>query len=123
MYYRGKQLSVVGRQLITNSHPEFYCYAESHDGIRWAKPDLGIVEFKDRRRTTSSGTEWDPQLLAVSRQAARCPADQKYKALGGTMREGGLFAFASPDGIRWRLLRKKPVIPRSIRFPEPGILG
>ena len=111
MYYRGKQLSVVGRQLITNSHPEFYCYAESHDGIRWTKPDLGIVEFNGSKK---NNIIWDGvgthNFSPFLDKRPGCPADQKYKALGGTMREGGLFAFASPDGIRWRLLRKKPVI-------------
>ncbi|MBW3600900.1 MAG: hypothetical protein KY475_26990, partial [Planctomycetes bacterium] len=39
------------------------------------------------------------------------PADERYKALGYA-RGGGraLAAFASPDGLRWRLLSEKPVL-------------
>ncbi|MEE3285003.1 MAG: twin-arginine translocation signal domain-containing protein, partial [Planctomycetota bacterium] len=35
MYYRGAQLTVIDGRLILNQHPEFYCYAESRDGIHW----------------------------------------------------------------------------------------
>ena len=46
------------------------------------------------------------------------PADQRYKAFGGTFHHpkrkepdsGGLLAFVSADGIHWKKLREKPVI-------------
>ncbi|MEO2014892.1 MAG: glycosyltransferase family A protein, partial [Fuerstiella sp.] len=39
-----------------------------------------------------------------------CPADQKYKAVGGVQWiTGGLWAFVSPDGIHWRKLGEKPL--------------
>ncbi len=55
------------------------------------------------------------------------PAAEKYKALGGLAYQpnaehqkvrsrrgiGGLKAYVSADGIRWRLLQKEPVIPES----------
>ena len=111
MYYRGSQLSVVDARLITNSHPEFYCYAESRDGVRWEKPDLGLVEFKGSKKNNicwaGVGTHNFSPFLDTR---PGCPSNEKYKAMGGTMREGGLFAFASADGVRWRLLREKPVI-------------
>lgn len=25
--------------------PYYYCYATSHDGVRWERPELGLVEF------------------------------------------------------------------------------
>ena len=111
MYYRGSQLSVVDGRLITNSHPEFYCYAESRDGVHWEKPDLGLVEFKGSKKNNicwaGVGTHNFSPFLD---RRPGCPSSEKYKAMGGTMREGGLFAYASADGVRWRLLRKKPVI-------------
>ncbi len=111
MYYRGSQLSVVDGRLITNSHPEFYCYAESRDGIEWTKPDLGLVEFNGSKKNNicwaGVGTHNFSPFLDTR---PGCPADEKYKAMGGTMREGGLFAFASADGVRWRLLHQKAVI-------------
>ena len=46
MYYRGTQ--VRDRKLL---HPEFTCYAESHDGIHWQRPTLGLVEFNGSKQT------------------------------------------------------------------------
>jgi hypothetical protein len=37
-----------------------------------------------------------------------CPAEQRYKALGGVT--GGLTALVSPDGLHWRKLQDQPVI-------------
>ena len=37
------------------------------------------------------------------------PAEQRYKALGGTM-ESGLMAYVSPDGIHWKRLVDQPVL-------------
>jgi hypothetical protein len=39
-----------------------------------------------------------------------CPPESRFKALGGTAREGGLFAFHSADGIHWSLMNEKPVL-------------
>ena len=39
-----------------------------------------------------------------------CPAEARFKALGGTAREGGLFAFQSADGIHWSLMLDQPVV-------------
>ena len=39
-----------------------------------------------------------------------CPREERYKALAGIKREGGLFAYKSPDGIHWSLMQEKPVI-------------
>jgi hypothetical protein len=111
MYYRGSQLTVKDSRLITNQHPEFYCYAESPDGIHWEKPDLGLFEFNGSKKNNivwhGVGTHNFCPFLDTR---PGCPDAERYKALGGTRREGGLFAFVSPDGIRWKLLREEPVI-------------
>ena len=39
-----------------------------------------------------------------------CPREERYKALAGIKREGGLFAYKSPDGIHWSLMQEEPVI-------------
>ena len=39
MYYRGSDYDWDAEQL---SHPQFICYAESTDGINWARPSLGL---------------------------------------------------------------------------------
>ena len=49
MYYIAADLtSADGTKLA--SRPIYACYAESRDGIRWTKPDLGLVEFQGSTR-------------------------------------------------------------------------
>lgn len=38
------------------------------------------------------------------------PAGVPLQSIAGTAKEGGLFAFHSPDGIHWSLLRDEPVV-------------
>ena len=105
MYYRG--LPEARHSLDT----EVTCYAESRDGLKWTKPNLGLVQVR--------GTNDNNVIVARHRvchnfapfkdsnPAAR--PDQRYKALGGTG-EPGLIAFVSADGIRWQQLQSEPVI-------------
>jgi hypothetical protein len=45
------------------------------------------------------------------------PADERFKALGGTM-ESGLVAHVSPDGIHWKRLVQQPVLTKEmVPFP------
>lgn len=41
-----------------------------------------------------------------------CKPDERYKAIGGIIQQGGIHVFASPDGIHWHLLADGPVITR-----------
>jgi hypothetical protein len=38
--------SLEEMQLLFGGPNQVTCYAESRDGIRWTKPELGLVEFK-----------------------------------------------------------------------------
>ena len=111
MYYRGSQLEVKDGRLITNRHKTVYCYAESRDGIGWTKPILGLFEFNGSKQ---NNIVWDGvgihNFTPFKDIRPNCPAEARYKALGGLRAEGGLFAFKSPDGIHWSLLSDKPVI-------------
>ena len=101
MYYRG--LPAIGEREVT-------CVAESSDGRRFTRPNLGLYEV--------AGTRENNVVLADSPACHNfsplldtrpgVPADERFKALGGN--RPGLLAFASADGIRWRLLRPEPVI-------------
>ncbi len=104
MYYRG-QPELAGATQVT-------CYAESKDGIHWTKPSLGLHEVR--------GTKNNNVILAGEPDLCHnfapfidtkpgVPAQQRYKALAGT-RKTGLVAFASADAVRWKRLRKEPVI-------------
>ena len=104
-YYRG--MPEAKHDLDT----EVTCVAESKDGIHWTRPKLGIYEVH--------GTKANNVVLARNRGCHNlapfidtnpdCPANQRYKALGGTG-SPGLLAFASADGLNWKQLQADPVI-------------
>ena len=103
MYYRGANWDKKA------THAEVTCYAESDDGIVWRKPALGLIAFNG---STSNNIVWSGHgshnFTPFRDPNPDCPAEQKYKALGGN--EKGLVPFVSPDGLRWRVLRVEPVI-------------
>lgn len=109
LYYRGSALNVEGGRLKLGR--EVYCYAESRDGVTFTKPELGLHEFDGSTRNniiwTGVGTH---NFAAFLDTRPGCPPESRYKGLGGLASEGGLFAFHSPDGIRWSLMRDTPVV-------------
>lgn len=114
MYYRGSgSVSAFPPDGSTppSAHRAVTCYAESSDGVHWAKPDLGLVAFNG---STANNIIWDGtgshNFVPFLDANPRCAEEAKYKALAGTIGEGGLFALGSPDGIRWSLLQADPII-------------
>ena len=118
---------------------EVTLYAESSDGgVKWQTPNLGLHDVPSMPKGNVLLDMSDDTFLVThnftpfidSRQGV--PGSERYKALGGgryppenwagwkapderqKLREkygpGGLKAFASADGLKWRLLRKEPVI-------------
>jgi hypothetical protein len=82
--------------------------AESRDGIHWTKPRLGLIEFHGSRQNNlvylgEAGANFAP--FVDENPAA--PRSQRYKAFGG---DHVVWAFVSPDGVRWSKLREQPVI-------------
>ena len=109
MYYRGSALGVEDGRLKLGR--EVYCYAESRDGIRFTKPELGLHEYNGSKQNnviwTGVGTHNFAPFLDTR---AGCPTESRFKALGGLPSQGGLFAFQSADGIRWSLIQDEPVV-------------
>jgi hypothetical protein len=110
MYYRGSHFDEQTRK---SAHPEVACYAESRDGVHWTKPELGLFEFAG---TKANNIVWEgvgTHNFTVFKDAnPNCTPDAHYKAFGrghGTAKRG-LYAFQSPDGIRWSLMSESPVI-------------
>jgi hypothetical protein len=101
------------------SAPWRVAYAESDDGVKWNKPDLGLVEYGGSK--TNNLVEMDiPPLgilnLKVLRDDDDADPSRRYKMSAhvwfpkGESRFGTLAVFASPDGLRWSSLTKvKPV--------------
>ena len=105
MYYRGSHYTPEAGKLIH----EVTCCAESDDGITWRRPDVGLFEFEGSKKNNIVWQGPGAHDFAVCKDAIpNCREDQKYKSLARG--EGGLFAFASADGLRWRPLSDDPVI-------------
>lgn len=115
LYYRG---SGVGSDL---SEEQVTCVAESHDGIHFTRPKLGIVEAAGTKDNNIiwKGIESHNFAPFLDKNPA-CKPEERYKALAGISHAGrnwqegdvaaGLFAFASPDGLHWKKIRKEPVL-------------
>lgn len=108
LYYRG--VAMAGKD---GNRDERTCYAESKDGIKWVKPELGLYEVKGSKRNNVILADQAPLSHNFSPfldTRPDVPASQRFKALAGKHGSNqGLFAFASPDGIRWKKVQKKAV--------------
>jgi hypothetical protein len=115
MYYRG---SSGGSD---HSDAQVTCVVESTDGIHFTRPKLGLIEAGG---TKANNVIWRgveshnfSPFLDTNPQAK---PDERYKALGGVKQPGknwhqgetpgGLYAFASADGIQWKKMKPEPVI-------------
>ena len=107
---------------------EVTLYAESPDAIHWSLPHLGI--YPDHPAFPAGNVVLMNEFLVNHNftpfidTRPGVPESEKYKALGGLAYQpnqhldvkqrrgpGGLKAFTSPDGIHWKPLQEKPVIP------------
>ncbi|MBM3853113.1 MAG: hypothetical protein FJ399_08140 [Verrucomicrobia bacterium] len=115
LYYRG---SATGSD---HSVDQVTCVVESRDGIHFTRPQLGLIEVLGSKANNVvwKGVESHNFAPFLDRNPSAAP-DARYKALGGLKERGqnwkegatagGLYAFASPDGIHWRKLRPAPVL-------------
>ncbi|MBI5693280.1 MAG: hypothetical protein HZC55_24645 [Verrucomicrobia bacterium] len=115
LYYRG---SVAGSD---HSDNQVTCVAESRDGIHFTRPKLGLVEVNGSKdnNVVWRGVESHNFAPFLDRNP-NCAPDARYKALAGLktpgrnwhlgQTPGGLYAFASADGVNWRKLRPEPVM-------------
>ena len=110
MYYRGSmyhQFATTAKAVV--------CYAESRDGKKWHKPELGLVSHMG---STRNNIIWDgPGSLNFTPFRDTNPACRKgeeYKALGSphsaSREDQALLALKSPDGVHWDLISDKPVM-------------
>lgn len=110
MYYRGRQIDMSSGK-VEFPHGQVVCYAESTDGIHWTKPNLGLVEFEGSKENNIIWEEEGSHNFAPFKDAnPDATPKARYKALGGVKSEGGLYAFESPDGIRWSKMQEGPVV-------------
>jgi hypothetical protein len=113
MYYYGLQF-VVTKTANVEPHPWVFCYAESNDGVRWIRPELGLVEFNGSRKNNIilDSQAGIPTFAPFKDANPNAAPDAQYKAwivrLGLDRR--GLYPLKSPDGIHWTAMSDGPVI-------------
>ena len=111
MYYHAWHIPSDGNQ----SHPLRIAYAESKDGIRWVKPNLGLFEHGGSKQNNIVLAEIngkEPHDFSVFKDSnPRVKPGEEYKAVGFGRNPRGLYAFKSPDGIHWTPMNgSKPVM-------------
>jgi hypothetical protein len=73
-------------------------YAESRDGVRWTKPNLGIVDYDGSKENNLVGLT---SLEGVVFRDPNAPAQERYAYVTHLWTEG-MVRFHSPDGLRWQ---------------------
>ena len=93
------------------------CYATSNDGIRWNRPNLGLVEFQGSRANNLLPPVTDGRMHGyasiVKDLHDRDPA-RRYKAVAWRPKDAqggyGVGVYFSPDGLRWTASPRNPVV-------------
>lgn len=108
MYYRAENYIAVGGK---TTHPTYLCYAESKDGIRWVRPDLGLVEFEGSRNNNIIG---HTLLYPFKDSNPHVAPEGRYKAFHvATLTKPhrrNLYVYQSADGLRWQKMREDSVM-------------
>jgi len=82
-------------------------YAESTDGIRWEKLRLGLIEFQGSKENNLVWSGPGNNMAPFLDGRPDVPAEERYKAI---VRTRSVFALASPDGLRWRMMQEEPIL-------------
>jgi hypothetical protein len=119
MYYH----SVVGRSNSASGEDwvSYTCYAQSEDGVKWIRPNLGLHDFKGSKNNNivypgPFGFEEGALLFPYPNQKPDAPPGQRYLAPGARVKKTAngteirLFLFASPDRVRWSQVGDKAII-------------
>lgn len=76
------------------------CYAQSKDGLKWEKPDLGLYDWMGNKHNNIIFMEdWLDNFYVFKDENPNCPSSKKYKATART--EDGLKYYYSSDGIHF----------------------
>ena len=108
MYYKSYQQVLKGEAA---THGILACYAESHDGIHWVKPKLGIVEFNGSKQNNIIWPETTSTGIAPFKDPnPDCRAEARYKAIdAGFLKPHGLYILQSSDAVHWKLMQDGPI--------------
>jgi hypothetical protein len=118
MYYHAWQ--IPGSDPRFPPHPLVIAYAESPDGVTWTRPNLGLFDFGGSTQNNIvlndiQGSECHDLSPFIDANPKAAP-EGKYKAVGFAhgIEPRGLWAFQSPDGIRWSPMQDGPVYTQGV---------
>lgn len=107
LYYSSRPVTGIADR----SEQQYVCVAQTTDGIHFERPNYGLVEFDGSKENNIVLAGRPGHNFAVFHDnRPGVPADQRFKGTAYHPEEKGLGAFASPDGIHWRLLVPKPIV-------------
>jgi hypothetical protein len=137
IYYRGLHYRHGGTPAeALADHPWYLCVAESRDGLRWERPEVGLFEFNGSKANNIVMTpeslaeiKGDPAHSATFLDSnPACPPEERYKTIIlGYGPEPGLYVLVSPDGYRWSLKSTTPCVTegafdsQNLAFWDPAI--
>ena len=147
--FRMWYLGMIQRKLERSNAPGWWrpmCYAESDDGVRWHKPDLGLVELNGSRKNNICLIESDPpslgrvnDFLTVLHEPNDPDPNRRYKCAfiahlpfaevrGGRSGIGpnesrwcSFVCATSADGLRWKVGGDRPANSGGERFEVSGL--
>ncbi len=147
--FRMWYLGMIQRKVERGQAPGYWrpmCYAESGDGIRWTKPELGLYEWNGSKRNNICLIEGDPYSLTrvndflsilyephdpdpSRRYKAAYIAHVPYEDIPGGMskvgvkerRVGSTVCATSADGLSWKVVGDRPANAGGERFEVSGL--
>lgn len=110
LWYLGGRRGPQAGELLGVAH---LCYAESEDGIRWTKPNLGQVAIDGNRNNNAFAIpEPDTEGIAVIKDDDDPKPMRRYKMIYQRRHPGKYWTMAtatSGDGIRWEYAKELPI--------------
>lgn len=100
MYYRGGHMDLDTDGHFRTPGQSQFCYAESRDGIRFTRPDLGIVNWNGNTRNNILFAKEMDNIYIFRDDNPECPKEERYKGLCGEYAKG-LMLYTSADGVHF----------------------
>jgi hypothetical protein len=98
------------------------CYAESEDGLKWTKPQLGLHAFEDSKANNIIIPAGN--LVGVIEEPNDPDPSRRYKGIvwhePTFVPREGYYLYTSPDGIHWNRAREQPLA-LSVTGTQAGI--
>lgn len=107
LYYRG--FPGMDRSDIDDNQTT--CLAVSEDGLHFSRVPVNEIDYDGIKENNIVRRDvYCHNFMIFKDSNPECKPDEKYKAMAGTVYQGGLHVFASPDGIHFHALSEEPVL-------------